>query len=66
LWTTKQRLPQRIEDLFSRVHNLRAEAGQGMVEYGLLIFLASIIVLAILLLLGPQTGSIFSAISTAI
>ena len=42
------------------------ERGQGLVEYGLLIFLASIIVLAILILLGPQTGSIFSMISTAI
>ena len=42
------------------------ESGQGLVEYGLLIFLASVIVLAILILLGPQTGSIFSMISTAI
>lgn len=61
-----QKLSQWLKALFPLFQNLRAEAGQGLVEYGLLIFLASIIVLAILLLLGPQTGSIFSVISTAI
>ena len=61
-----QKLLQRLKALLPLFHNLGAEAGQGMVEYGLLIFLASIIVIAILLLLGPQTGSIFSAIGTAI
>ena len=61
-----QKLSQWLKALFPLFQNLRAEVGQGLVEYGLLIFLASIIVLAILLLMGPQTGSIFSAISTAI
>ena len=61
-----QKLSQWLKALFPLFQNLWAEAGQGLVEYGLLIFLASIIVLAILLLMGPQTGSIFSAISTAI
>lgn len=43
-----------------------SEKGQGVVEYGLLILLASIIVIAVLVLLGPQTGSIFSVVSSAI
>ncbi|MBI2886153.1 MAG: pilus assembly protein [Chloroflexi bacterium] len=37
-----------------------------MIEYGLLIFLASVIVIAILIILGPQTGSIFSTVSNTI
>ncbi|GEM_PF-6812254 len=43
-----------------------SEEGQGVVEYGLLIFLASIIVLAVLVLFGPQTGSIFSVVTSSI
>jgi len=43
-----------------------SEDGQGLIEYGLLIFLASIIVIAVLVLFGPQTGSIFSAVTTSI
>ena len=42
------------------------EEGQGLVEYGLIIFLVAIVVIAILVLLGPQIGSIFSGISSAI
>ena len=42
------------------------EEGQGLVEYGLIIFLVAIVVIAILVLLGPQIGSIFSGITAAI
>ena len=45
---------------------LRREEGQGLVEYGLIIFLVAIVVIAVLVLLGPQIGSIFSKISTGI
>lgn len=44
----------------------QAEEGQGVIEYGLLIFLASIIVIAVLVLFGPQTGSIFSVVTSSI
>jgi pilus assembly protein Flp/PilA len=36
------------------------ESGQGMVEYGLIIGLIAIVVIAALLLLGPQIGNIFN------
>jgi pilus assembly protein Flp/PilA len=43
-----------------------AEHGQGLVEYALIIFLVAIVVIAILLLLGPQIGLVFSSIYATI
>ena len=40
------------------------DTGQGLVEYGLIIFLVAIVVIAILLLVGPRIGSIFSRITS--
>jgi len=40
-----------------------SESGQGLVEYGLIIFLVAIVVIAIFLLVGPRIGSIFSRIT---
>jgi len=45
---------------------VRGERAQGLVEYGLIIFLVAIVIIAILVLLGPQIGSIFSSITTSI
>jgi pilus assembly protein Flp/PilA len=45
---------------------VRREEGQGLVEYALIIFLVAIVVIAILLLLGPQIGSVFSSIYSAL
>lgn len=42
------------------------ELGQGLVEYALIIFLVAIVVIAILLLLGPQIGAVFSSIYSTI
>ena len=42
------------------------EEGQGLVEYGLIIFLVAIVIIAILVLLGPQIGSIFSNVTGSI
>lgn len=42
------------------------ERGQGLVEYGLIIFLVAIVIIAILVLLGPQIGSIFSQVTGSI
>ena len=39
------------------------EEGQGLVEYALILFLVAIVVIAILILLGPQIGSVFSGIT---
>lgn len=43
---------------------LPREEAQGTVEYALLLVMVAIIVLAILLLLGPQIGNIFSRITS--
>ena len=42
------------------------ELGQGLVEYALIIFLVAIVVIAILFLLGPQIGNVFSSIYSSI
>jgi pilus assembly protein Flp/PilA len=39
------------------------EEGQGLVEYALILLLVAIVVIAILTLLGPQLGEMFSAVT---
>ena len=46
-----------LDRLFGREH------GQGLVEYALIIALVAIVVIATLILLGPQIASIFQNIS---
>lgn len=38
------------------------EKGQGMVEYALILVLVAVVVIAILALLGPAIGNVFSQI----
>jgi pilus assembly protein Flp/PilA len=38
------------------------EEGQGLVEYALILVLVAVVVLAILTLLGPSIGNVFSDI----
>jgi pilus assembly protein Flp/PilA len=45
---------------------LPQEEGQGMVEYALILVLVAIVVIAVLLLLGPQIGNIFSRITSGL
>ena len=42
------------------------EEGQGLVEYALILVLVAIVVIAILTLLGPAIGSVFSNILIAL
>ena len=42
------------------------ESGQGLVEYALVLVLVAIVVIAILTLLGPQIGNVFSRIVFAL
>lgn len=44
----------------------RMEKGQGLVEYALILVLVAIVVIAILALLGPAIGNVFTTIMTAI
>jgi pilus assembly protein Flp/PilA len=39
---------------------LPREEGQGLVEYALILVLVAIVVIAILLILGPVVGNVFS------
>ncbi len=41
---------------------MNREEGQGMVEYGLLVVLIAIVVMAILFLVGPAVGNVFSSV----
>ena len=42
------------------------EKGQGLVEYALILVLVSVVVIAVLTILGPTIGNIFSDIMTAL
>jgi pilus assembly protein Flp/PilA len=39
------------------------ESGQGMVEYGLLLALIAVVVIAALVILGPKVGETFNKVS---
>ena len=45
---------------------LPRQEGQGLVEYALILVLVAIVVIAVLLLLGPAIGNVFSTIINAI
>ena len=45
---------------------LHREEGQGLVEYALILVLVAIVVIAILTLLGPQIGNVFSQITSGL
>ncbi|MFQ5406804.1 MAG: Flp family type IVb pilin [Anaerolineales bacterium] len=42
------------------------EVGQGLLEYGLLIVIVAILVLALVLFFGQGTGNLFSNITTIV
>lgn len=46
------------------LYNPRQE-GQGLVEYALILVLVAVVVIAILTLLGPAVGNVFSTIKNA-
>ena len=46
--------------------SLRPARGQGLVEYALIIALVAVVVIAALILLGPQIAAIFDTISSAL
>jgi len=41
------------------------EKGQGLVEYALILVLVAVVVIAVLTLLGPIVGNVFSKINSA-
>ena len=45
---------------------LQRENGQGLVEYALVLVLVAVVVIAILTLLGPQIGNVFSRVTNGL
>ncbi|MBA3530800.1 MAG: Flp family type IVb pilin [Ardenticatenales bacterium] len=45
---------------------LPREEGQGLVEYALILVLVAVVVIAILTVLGPQIGNVFSKVTNNI
>lgn len=52
-----------ISNLFSYLRTSRDEEGQTLVEYGLLLALIAIVVIAVLILLGPAISGIFQSVN---
>jgi pilus assembly protein Flp/PilA len=42
------------------------QKGQGLVEYSLILVLVAIVVIAVLMVLGPQIGHVFSSINNSV
>ena len=42
------------------------EKGQGLVEYALILVLVAVVVIAVLLILGPVIGNVFSEINAGL
>ena len=55
-----------LNRLFVSMTTRDEEEGQGMVEYGLIIALVAIVVIAALVILGPKIGSIFNKASNSL
>jgi pilus assembly protein Flp/PilA len=52
--------------VMSRLTTLKSKKGQTLVEYGLILALVSIVVIAVLTLLGDQLKNIFSTITNTL
>ncbi len=44
----------------------RTQKGQGLVEYALVLVLVAIVVFAVLMLLGPIVGNVFSTLNNSL
>ena len=55
-----------ISNLFSYLRTRRDEEGQTLVEYGLLLALIAIVVIAALTVLGPTISGIFQSVNDQI
>ena len=42
------------------------EDGQGMLEYGLVLVLVAVVIVAILTILGPEIGNLFSRVMVCV
>jgi pilus assembly protein Flp/PilA len=49
--------------MFLSITSENTEKGQGLVEYALILVLVTIVVFAVLMLLGPVIGNVFSTVN---
>jgi pilus assembly protein Flp/PilA len=42
------------------------ERGQGLIEYAIILVLVAVVVVAVMRLLGPRVGNIFSTINSSL
>ena len=57
---------QQVRELIERAKARKTQAGQGMVEYALILVLVSIVVIVILLTMGGQIANVFSNVVAAL
>jgi pilus assembly protein Flp/PilA len=55
-----------VKNALARFRLSASQAGQGMVEYALILVLVSIVVIVILLTMGGQIGNVFSNVVAAL
>lgn len=46
--------------------NNKKQKGQGLVEYSLILVLVAVVVIAVLLILGPTIGNIFTKVNSGV
>lgn len=51
-----------LKKLATKIRQSQNEQGQGLVEYALILVLVAIVVIAVLLVLGPIVGNVFSEV----
>ena len=58
----------KVKELLGRIRSVveGQEKGQTLIEYALLVLLIAIIVIAVLVLLGPQIATVFNNIRTSL
>jgi pilus assembly protein Flp/PilA len=44
----------------------KAEQGQGLVEYAIILLLVAVVVIAVITLFGPLVGNMFSKVNSSI
>ena len=59
-----QRINEFLHSLLARINDVREEAGQTLVEYGLIVALLSIAAIAILATVGSDIVGVFETVST--
>lgn len=55
-----------VHAVLAAVHRVREQAGQGMVEYALILMLMAMVVLVLLSVVGRETSNVFSNVATGI